>query len=316
MSSHSKIWLIGSGPMAMEYVKVFKKLKKSFKVIGRGKKSSKLFTKITNCKVEIGGIDKSLSKNPAPKIAIVAVGVEQLFNVTKSLIYSGTKKILLEKPGALNFKQIQELNLIANKKKTKIYLAYNRRFFQSVIKIKKIIDKDGGLTSINFEFTEMSNLIKNLNTGKDVKKHWLIANSSHVIDLAFYLSGKPKIWKYWSQGRLDWHPSSSTFSGSGITEKGVIFSYFADWQAPGRWGLELMTKKNRLILRPMEKLQMINFKSKDLKFVKLNDNLDKKFKPGLFLQTKNFLEGKLSHFCKLSEQVRNIEIFSKIAGYK
>lgn len=316
MISNFKICLIGSGPMAADYAQVLKKLNKPFKVIGRGKKSSKIFTKITNCEVQIGGIKKYLNTNPTPKIAIVAVGVEQLFNVARTLINAGTKKILLEKPGALNFKQIQELNLIANKNKTKIYIAYNRRFFQSVIKIKRIIDKDGGLMSINFEFTEMSNLIKNLSTGKDVKKNWLIANSSHVIDLAFYLSGKPKNWKYWSKGRLDWHPSSSCFGGSGITEKGVIFNYFANWQAPGRWGLELMTKKNRLILRPMEKLQMINSKTKDLKHVKINDNLDKKFKPGLFLQTKNFLEGKLSHLCTLSEQVTNIEIFSKIAGYK
>ena len=288
MTSNSKIWLIGSGRMAMDYVQVLKKLKKSFKVIGRSKKSSKLFTKMTTCKVEIGGINKSLSKNPAPKIAIVAVGVEQLFNVAKTLINSDTKIILLEKPGALNFKQIQELNLIANKKKTKVYIAYNRRFFQSVIQIKKIIKKDGGLLNINFEFTEMSNLIKNLNTGKDVKKHWLIANSSHVIDLAFYLSGKPKNWKYWSKGGLDWHPSSSCFAGSGITEKGVIFNYFANWQAPGRWGLELMTKKNRLILRPIEKLQIVNYKTGNLKYVELNYNLDKNLNQVFFYKPKIF----------------------------
>ena len=165
---------------------------------------------------------------------------------------------MIEKPGAFNLKDVKFLEKLSNKKKSKIFIAYNRRFYQSVIKAKKIIEKDGGILSLSFDFTEWSNKIKKLNhIGKKIKNRWVIANSSHVIDLAFYLCGKPKKWSAWQKGSLDWHTSSSRFSGSGITDKGIIFSYLSDWQAPGRWGLELMTSKHRILLRPMEQLQLI-----------------------------------------------------------
>ena len=41
---------------------------------------------------------------------------------------------------------------------------------------------------------------------------------------------------------LDWHSSSSQFCGSGITDKGALFSYSADWESPGRWGIEIKTE--------------------------------------------------------------------------
>ena len=48
--------------------------------------------------VSTGGIGIALNSRPAPEIAIVAVGVEQLASVTTQLIESGTRSILLEKP--------------------------------------------------------------------------------------------------------------------------------------------------------------------------------------------------------------------------
>lgn len=314
MKKSNEIWLVGTGPMALEYAKVLKKLNYKFKTIGRGKKSALIFQKSIKGELKLGGIEINLLNNFAPKSAIVAVGVEDLFNVTSKLIYSGTKRILIEKPGALNLEQIKKLNLIAKKRKSKIYIAYNRRFYQSVLKIQELIKKHGKILSVNFEFTEWSNLIKNLKIKKSIKNRWLIANSSHVIDLAFYLCGKPRNWKYYSTGILNWHNSSSRFCGSGITNKGIIFSYFADWQSPGSWGLELKSKKFRYILKPMEELKVMNFKN-EIKNVKLNYNYDKIFKPGIFLQTKNFLSGKVSAFCSLKQQIENMIIYSKIADY-
>ena len=97
MSSNSKIWLIGSGPMAMEYVHVLKKLKKSFKVIGRGEKSAKDFESALQVPVQTGGLEIALQNEAPPETAIVSVGVEQLDSVTTQLLQSGTKIILLEK---------------------------------------------------------------------------------------------------------------------------------------------------------------------------------------------------------------------------
>ena len=62
MSLDSKIWLVGSGSIAIDYAKVLTKLKKSFIIIGRGRKSAKIFSSLTNLKVHTGGINKILKK--------------------------------------------------------------------------------------------------------------------------------------------------------------------------------------------------------------------------------------------------------------
>jgi hypothetical protein len=144
-----------------------------------------------------------------------------------------------------------------------------------------------------------------------------MGNSSHVIDLAFHLCGKPKDWKCWHKGKgvIDWHPTSARFCGSGITDRGVMFSYLSDWQAPGRWGLELMTAKRRFILRPMEKLQVVKLGSVLIQFIEPENKIDYNFKPGLFNQTKKFLEGDNYLMCPLSEQVKDMKVYNMMAGY-
>ena len=315
MTASFPIWLVGAGAMAQNYAFVLKALKQSFEVIGRSESSGLAFEKVTGQRVKVGGLKANLKKNFFPKTAIVAVNIEQLADVTKELILAGTKRILLEKPGALNLKEIHALNLLAIEKRAEVLIAYNRRFYHSVQKMKESIVEDGGALSINFDFTEWAHTVKHLQCNFNVKKNWLIANSSHVIDLAFHLCGKPKDWKYWHEGSLDWHPASARFCGSGITDQGIIFSYLSDWQCPGRWGLELMTAKRRFILRPMEQLQVIKLGSLLAETIEPENEIDKDFKPGLFLQTKNFLEETRSAFCTLSEQVENMKTYSKIAGY-
>ena len=308
-------WLIGASTIAQNYALVLTNLNHHFEVICRSESSALLFEKATGKKVRTGGVKVNLKKDVAPEIAIVAVGVEQLANVTEDLIRAGTKRILLEKPGALNLEEICSLNSLVNQKQAEVLIAYNRRFYHSVQQLRKFIAEDGGVLSINFEFTEWAHMIKPLVKSFGVKERWLIGNSSHVIDLAFHLCGKPMDWKCWHRGSLDWHPTSARFCGSGITDKGVMFSYLSDWQAPGRWGLELMTAKRRFILRPMEELQVIKLGSNLVEKINPENQIDKDFRPGLFQQTKKFLEGKNNLFCSLSEQSENMKIYFKMAGY-
>lgn len=155
------IWLVGASKMSEDYLKVLVALKKSFQVIARKKKSALSFYKKTGYKVKFGGVKSNL-KSFVPNTAIVAVGVDQLFKVSKNLINAGTKRILLEKPGSINLKEINLLNAFAKKNKAEVLIAYNRRFYSSVSKMNNLIKKDGGIKSVNFEFTEISKIIKNL----------------------------------------------------------------------------------------------------------------------------------------------------------
>jgi predicted dehydrogenase len=310
-----QLWLIGSGPMAQDYGKVLQALQIDFVVIGRGKISAKNFQEDTGISVKTGGLTQALDGTPAPEMAIVAVGVEQLATATMELLQAGTKKILLEKPGGLNVAELIQLNQCAIECDARVWLAYNRRFYSSTSRAEEIIMEDGGATSFHFEFTEWSHQIQHVQKAPGVLEHWVLGNSSHVLDLAFYLGGFPTDWKGWSKGELGWHPASSRFCGAGVTERGTLFSYIADWEAPGRWGVEIMTRKNRLIFRPMEQLQVISLGSVREVPVKIDDQLNQECKPGLYRQTQAFLHGHPDRFCTLADQVKHARLYSEIAGY-
>jgi len=234
------VWLIGTGVMARDYVKVLKHLETSFLVIGRRDSTARKFEKMTGCKVMSGGLENFLSISPEiPSHVIVAVNVENLYQITKLLLEYGVKNILVEKPGAMNKKQLKDLTSFSKKKGANVLIAYNRRFYASVLKAKEIIVTGLDITSFHFEFTEWSHIIENLDKPKDVKEKWFLANSTHVIDLAFFLGGKPKKLCTFVSGNLDWHPASSVFAGAGMSDNGALFSYHANWESAGRWGVEI-----------------------------------------------------------------------------
>jgi predicted dehydrogenase len=313
----NNIWVIGAGLMGVEYAKVLSGLGHPFITIGRGLKNADEFEKSTGYKAITGGIEEFLKTNPVmPEAAIVAVGIEALAEVTIQLLNFGIQKILLEKPGVGDPAEITALADLAEKKRATVLLAYNRRFYSSVLKAEEIIKQDGGVHSFCFEFTEWSHIIVQLTKTKVEHNFWFLGNSTHVIDTAFLLGGKPKILHALHKGGLDWHPASSVFAGAGESESGALFSYHADWEAPGRWVIEILTKKNRLLFKPMESLQIQQLGSVAVNPVDIDDQLDKDFKPGLYLQTKAFIENDFSRFCTLCEQKDMIEkYYCMMSGY-
>lgn len=312
-----QIWIIGAGEMAIEYAKVLRFQQKSFKVIGRSELSAKKFKDQTGQEVVCGGLEAFLSKNPKlPSKVIVTVGIEALAETTIRLMEYGVKDILLEKPGVGNPAEINSLVEMAQKTSSTVLLAYNRRFYSSVLKAEEIIKQDGGVKSLCFEFTEWSHVISGLKKTSVEHNFWFLGNSTHVVDLAFFLSGKPKDLKAFYKGSLNWHPASSTFSGAGITTQDALFSYHANWESPGRWWLDILTSKHRLIFKPMESLRIQEIGSVAEKEVEIDNKLDKEFKPGLFLQTKAYLENDFSRFSNIFEQKEMIEnVYLKMSGY-
>jgi len=314
----SKIWLIGAGDMAQDYIKVLNGLKRDFIVVGRSEKSAKECEKSMQCSVLFGGLSNFLQASPdIATHAIVAVGVEKLYETTKELLEHGVVNILVEKPGAMTQDEFNHLSSITKEKNANVIIAYNRRFFASTLKARKLIEEDGGVTSFNFEFTEWAHVIEPLQKAEGVKEKWFLANSTHVVDMAFYLGGPPKEITCFTSGGLDWHPSASIFSGAGISEKGALFNYTANWESAGRWSVEILTDKNKYIFRPMEKLQIQKRGAIAQVFDESIDySLDEEYKPGLYLQTENFLNNKFDGMCTLDEQKNSYSLYKKIANYK
>lgn len=309
----ANIWIIGAGGIAIEYTKVLKALNKDFVTIGRGHEKAQAYFEATGVKAVEGGLDNYIETKPAiADYAIVAVNVNCLASTTVSLMRYGVRNIFCEKPGFNEPSEFDEVVKTAKETGAKVFYAYNRRFFASVLKAEEIIKEDGGMTSMNFEFTEWGHVIANTSHPAEVKRNWMTANSSHVIDLAFFVGGEPSQMSSYTAGELSWH-KPSCFVGAGVTEKGVLFNYQANWDAPGRWAVEFQTPLHRIYLKPMEQLQLQDKGSVKVYPVEIDDHLDKEFKPGFYLETKAFLDGDTGRLCTLEQQLEHIlKIYTKI----
>jgi predicted dehydrogenase len=310
------IGLIGSGGMAIDYFHVLKALNINIVVIGRGKESALNFEAKTKQSVLLGGLELFLKDNSTvPEECIVAVGADCLYEVTLSLLKAGVKRILVEKPGALFLAELINLGQCAKLQKAEVYIGYNRRFYNSVLKAREIIQEDGGVTSFNFELTEWADLITKAVSCKLIRSRLFLNNTTHVADLAFHLGGKPNTLNSMATGSMDWHPASAIFAGCGTTFDNKLFSYSGNWKSPGRWSLEVLTNKSRLIFRPMEKLQIQLHGSVQINDVPIDNNLDVEFKPGLYRQTEHFINNSCERLCSIHDQIDMFPIYEKMAGY-
>jgi len=284
------IWIIGAGGIAREYAK-----------------------EATGVSAFIGGLDKFLEDKPVlPEAVIVATVEKSHVPNCVALMKYGVKRIFCEKPGFLYPYELDKAANVCKECGAEIYYAYNRRFFASTLAAEKVIEEDGGLLSFNFEFTEWGHVIATYGFPKETLDNWFYANSTHVIDLAFFLGGKPVEMTCFAKDEINWHKPSN-FAGAGITDKGALFNYQANWNAPGRWAVELLTSKHRIILKPMEQLQLQDKGSVKIYPVEIDNHLDVDFKPGFYLETKAFLEGNISRLCTLQQQREHLEnIYKKM----
>jgi len=313
--SLKKVALFGTGTMGREYSKVLGKQEVPFSIVGRSEAGVQKFFSDTAIEALPGGVASWKKHGDTDiKSAIVAVSLEELSQTAIDLMDCGVQNILLEKPGGINIEDIRKVKHKADATGAKVWIGYNRRFYASVLKAQEIIKEDGGVKSFHFEFTEWTHVILDQVKSEAVKSNWFLANSSHVLDMAFLLGGFPKKLESFTAGGCDWHPDAAVFAGSGVSEQDALFSYQANWLAPGRWSVEILTQNNRLIFRPLEKLQVQRPKSVSIDFIDIDDHLDTEFKPGLFKQTELFLKGSThSNFVTIDNHLNNVvRYFQKI----
>ncbi|SMP37155.1 Predicted dehydrogenase [Roseibium denhamense] len=277
--------------MARAYAAVLNAMSLPYHVAGRGEASAAQFELELNKRPGTGPFDAQLAQMAgAPRTAIVAASAISLAEVTRQLIGAGTKRLLVEKPLGFDVEEVREIASLAGAAQAEVYVAYNRRFFAATECAARFIDADGGPLSVKFDFTEASQRIEGLDKNPLELDGWFYGNSSHVIDLAFFLGGVPKNLQSQSREGLSWHPRGGIFTGHGETVSGAAICWHANWLAPGRWGVEIMTKKRRLIMQPMEQLFVQTHDSFAVTQVEIDDSLDKKFKPGLYNQVQAFLD--------------------------
>ncbi|MCK0122129.1 Gfo/Idh/MocA family oxidoreductase [Loktanella sp. F6476L] len=284
-------------------------------VLGRGAASAEKFAAETGIRAQPGVLAEQLADIPTDLAAIVTVNAHALAEVTGQLIDHGIKRILVEKPAALDVIEMSDLLVKAKAVNAEVYVAYNRRFLSSVIAADRIISEDGGLVSLRFDFSEPARRIGALGKHPRELNTWFYGNSTHVIDLAFHFFGAPEVLeaRIAGQNGVDWHPDAGVFVGFGHRADQATIAWHANWISPGRWGMEILTKERRLILQPLEKLRMQTHDSfAEVEFT-LDDKNDQHFKPGILRQTRAFLTGEdKDRLVTLENHAMNMKFYEAI----
>lgn len=304
--------IVGAGYMSKNYINFLKKKALSITVVGN-KKNKLDFLENKNFKIIYGGLEKFNLSDKKFNSAIVAVNEINSFAVTKKLIENKIKNILIEKPGAKNFQELKKIYTLSKKYKCKVFIAYNRRFYESINIVKKICKSDGGITSANFSFTEWIDKIKKLKFENYLLKKWFFFNSLHVIDLVFYLIGDPKVIRPFS-GKTDKKFTKLLFVGSGITKKNIYFNYHSNWSSAGSWEINLYTKNKKIVLCPLEQIKIQEINSVKVNEIKFNKKLDKIYKPGIPNMIKSFL-GNKKDLPLIDDYIKKFKLYQKISGF-
>lgn len=307
-----RVLLVGAGGMAREYARVLTALERPMLVVGRGVGSAAAFEAATGTTVGTGPLSTQLDAlDSIPETAIVAVNAMFLTDVAVELAEAGVRRLLLEKPGALDEDELERLVAAAERTGAEMRIGYNRRFMPSVRQARRMVGEDGGVVSVKFDFSEPSRRIATLGKPERELSTWFYGNSSHVVDLGLHFAGACDEVVGLVAGRVSWHPDAGVFVGSARSATGALLSWHANWVGPGRWGLEVMTAERRLIMQPLEQLRVQTHDSFDESPVDLGE--PDGFKPGLLDQVRAFLDGVDADLLPtLAEHVTSFSTFEAI----
>lgn len=285
--------VIGVGKMGLAHLQVLTAL--GIDAVAGWAPSSRRRQLVETIGVELldGPLDDAL-RTFRPSHVVVASPVETLTPTALVAMAAGVRHLLVEKPTALSVVEGERLAAAAAACGARVHVGYNRRFYASVrTALSRIRERRDRVSSVFFEFNEtIADPAGPSRHAPPVRARWVLANSLHVVDMAFLPAGRPDPGKsrFLAAGTLPWHPSSSIFAGAGETDRGVLFGYHANWNGPGRWAVEWVTSSERYVFRPLETLSVLRAGTTTLTNVDFDNDLDRRFKPGVYLEDKAFLE--------------------------
>ena len=296
--------LIGAGPIGLEYVKVLKKFSNNINLKCVLTKSNIRFKKIKKFFPNISretSIKKIYNKFK-PQLVIVAVNEIAIFKTYKEVLkYDWVS--FLEKPFGLNLKEAQKIKKVLKiKNYSSTFVAYNRRNYNSVLLLKKKINKFRNSKNFFVIDNQSPKKLKKLGIHNNVIKNLHYVNSIHLIDLILFLTeGKiisiSKIYK-------DKHFVFTRINFS----SGDNVIYFCKWDLDGRMSLNVNFENQFLKLKPIEKL--IGHKKKNLNKSKL--------KEGFYNQIRNlilYINGKKKvNLVNINEAMKSMSLINRIYG--
>ena len=304
-----KIAIIGAGFMAKEHIKVFSSME-GFTVVGIFSRTESVAKEVAD-KYSIPIVAKSildLYKQTKADLLLIAVSEMSVYSVVLSA-FKYPWLSLIEKPAGYNFENALLIRELASKSRSKVFVSFNRRFFNSTAMVLSELNNDRGQRLIEVCDQEEPLIV---DRPSEVHSNWMYANSIHVIDYLKIL-GRGEITEVIPI--VHWNPKNPRFVIAKIEySSGDIAIYKAIWNAPGPWAVVVTTENKRWELKPLEHASVQLRGSR--KLISMPDHSwDKDFKPGLRSQAEEVLKelrNKSSLLVSLSESIDTMQLVKDI----
>ncbi len=297
------IGIIGSGKMAQNYMEVIKSFNHKVSVIISLTKNAnaKKLAKKYNSEIYFSYQDAKKLKNKIDAW-IVCSKWEQLGNALKTFI-TLKKPILIEKSITMSSISLSKYFKKSQNKKTKVFFAYNRNYYDYIFYLINKIKKNNSLKYVEANFYDSySKILKS--KGKTIKKYLTYYITSHwiVFILKIFDLLNIKVLKVEKKKLF----TKSQFSSVVLLfrlkyQNKVIFAkLFNAPDVPKNHEIDFYLKKSHVKISPIEKIAIY----KDLKVKKINKQniyapnteyfkVDEKFKPGLRFLYYSFIKESL-----------------------
>jgi predicted dehydrogenase len=246
----------------------------------------------------------------------VLVSAMQIVPVTAECLQRGLPT-LLEKPPGLSVKETEGLAQIADETNCLNLVALNRRFYSVMQRAREEILSVGPLVSVLVEGPERLNEVKAIGIHPpEIIAGLLFANSIHCIDLLRYFGGDVE---HISATASQWdEEQKNSFAALIKFQNGATGHYLAHWMSPASWAVVLYGMGRRVSLNPLERATLMEAdRSEKLLPV---DEVDVKFKPGLYAQNRFFLDAVKERRpiaypgSDLADAVKTMQLIEAISG--
>ncbi|OUW95789.1 MAG: hypothetical protein CBD97_02340 [Pelagibacteraceae bacterium TMED237] len=305
-----KIAFVGTGYMANEYARVltneFKNQTQLVGAINRSSNSIKKFIKKYKVLKSYTKL-KEMMESSNPDIVIVSVNELSTLKILK--ILSNYKcKCLIEKPVGINFEESKQILKLNNNNFTPL-ICLNRRYYSSILNVKKIISNDK--TKRIIKIFDQENPLAAKKSGKPTKvvKNWMYANSIHMIDLV-YLFGRGKIITVKKINKTNILKEGITSTIIYFDSGDVVF-YNCIWNRPAPWCVQISTKKYFVELKPVEEISFLSKKKRNWNSFK-KSNFDIKYKPGIYYLLSDVLKSKKNNLQDLRYSHKLMKLIKRI----
>ena len=311
--------IIGCGSVSLDHARVIKKLGHNILYGCTRKKVSKNWKKFKKIhqKTKFLSVEKIL-KNKDVDMIVSCLPLNENIKYCSKLIFSD-KPILIEKPLHNNYRKLNKILKDPRAKLNNKVLAYNRRHYSVVDKLKKKI-KFSDAKMINVNISENYKILKK-KYKKDINKIFLhVGASSHIIDLLLFFFKEIKILK-----RIKLKDNYlNNYHLLLIANKKVPISININDKDSFNASIEVRFKNGNLWqLSPIENLNIFSkpkvlkssknfFKKKYIINLKNTYEENMIFRPGFYKQLRMFSSYNFQGMYKIKENLRLIKLFNEI----